>query len=356
MFKAVEAALASGQAICIFPEGISHSEGRLVPLRTGAARMALGAERAGTPVQLVAVGLNFLRKTAFRSRVTVLYGRAFSVRDLAGQPPHGHAEEGDAAAVRLATERIATYMRRLLVESDPDADAAMVSRVERLYAASRGPAADPRERVARRQAIAGGIEQLRRADPNGYSELAVRLERYDQRLRRFRLRDRHLDWDLSPATALRFIGREGAIALALMPLAAAALAIFWMPYQLTGLVARRATAHRDVAATAKVFVGAAVYAAWLAIVSITIWKTLGGPTAVVAALSLPVLAFAGLFALEREGAVFDTARSWLVLRRARHQSRDRLRQERSEIARVLDETYRWLSEGTSGPAAARKPH
>ena len=34
-FAAVDAALADGDAICIFPEGVSHSEGRLVPLRTG---------------------------------------------------------------------------------------------------------------------------------------------------------------------------------------------------------------------------------------------------------------------------------------------------------------------------------
>ena len=42
MFAAVSAALAAGDAVCIFPEGISHSTGRLEPLRTGAARMALG--------------------------------------------------------------------------------------------------------------------------------------------------------------------------------------------------------------------------------------------------------------------------------------------------------------------------
>ena len=46
-FAAVSAALAAGDAICIFPEGISHSTGRLEPLRTGAARMALAAERDG---------------------------------------------------------------------------------------------------------------------------------------------------------------------------------------------------------------------------------------------------------------------------------------------------------------------
>ena len=47
-FAAVDAALARGEAICLFPEGISHSSGMLEPLRTGAARMALSAAAACT--------------------------------------------------------------------------------------------------------------------------------------------------------------------------------------------------------------------------------------------------------------------------------------------------------------------
>src|SRR6476660_5449658 len=90
-FAAVDAALAEGDAVCIFPEGVSHSEGRLVPLRTGAARMALSAERAGTHVNLVPVGLNFDRKTTFRSRVTVIYGHSFSCADLADPAAHPDA-------------------------------------------------------------------------------------------------------------------------------------------------------------------------------------------------------------------------------------------------------------------------
>ncbi len=39
MFRAVHAALAGGAAVGIFPEGLSHSEPALAPLRTGAARI-----------------------------------------------------------------------------------------------------------------------------------------------------------------------------------------------------------------------------------------------------------------------------------------------------------------------------
>jgi 1-acyl-sn-glycerol-3-phosphate acyltransferase len=350
-FEAVDAALAAGQAICLFPEGLSHSSGRLEPLRTGAARMALGAERKGVSVQLVGVGLNFDRKTRFRSRVTVLFGRPFSVGDvMAGTPD-------DQAAVRLATERIAAHMRRLLVEADPDTDARLVARVERLYVAARGPAATPGERVARRRAIASGIERLRDADEPRYTEIALRLQRYDQRLRRFRSRDRHLDWDLSARAAVRFVSREGLLGLVLIPLAAAGLAVFWIPYQVTGLLARRVTNQRDVAATAKVFVGAAVYLAWLLLLAAGAWLISGsGVAAAAALLALPLLALAGLFAVEREASVIDTARSWLVLRRARGQSRARLTQERSEIAAILDEIYEWLSADTSARSAAQRPN
>ena len=103
-FAAVDAALGHGDAVCIFPEGVSHSTGRLVPLRTGAARMALSAARAGTRVALVPVGLNFERKTTFRSRVTVVYGTPFWCDDLAW-PEHAQGiprVEGPSAGVPAA--------------------------------------------------------------------------------------------------------------------------------------------------------------------------------------------------------------------------------------------------------------
>jgi len=345
-FSAVQNALTAGDAVCLFPEGISHSTGRLEPLRTGAARMAIGAEQEGTRVSVIAVGLNFERKTAFRSRVTVLYGPPFSISDLADQP----------GGARLATARIADQMRRVLVEADPGGDAAMVARVERLYSAARGQPRSPQERVARQQAISRGIERLREANPVRFETTALRLRRYDQRLQRFGLDDRHLDWDVSIGGAIAFALREAAIAVPLFPIGAAGFVLFWVPYQLTGLLARRATTERDVAATAKVFVGGAVYATWLLIIAISAGMRLGTGAGVLAAVLIPALAVAGLFAIERETAVLDTIRAWWFLRRARQQTRTRLKDARGELAALLDEIYEWLSAGTRGQADERMPN
>jgi glycerol-3-phosphate O-acyltransferase/dihydroxyacetone phosphate acyltransferase len=349
-FAAVERALLEGEAVCIFPEGISHSASRLAPLRTGAARMTIAAERRGAAVQLVATGLNFDRKSAFRSRVTVLYGRPFSARDLVSQ------KDADSATVRLLTERIAQEMRRLVVESERDEDVATIERVERLYAAARGAPADAQERIARRQAIAEGVERLRAQDTARFSELAHRLRRYDQRLRRFGFRDAHLDWDLSARAALSFLIREGIAALLLLPLAAAGFIIFWAPYQVTGMLSRRATDQREAAATATVFVGAGTYTAWLALLVATAWLTWGVTAAVLTGLLLPAVAIAGLFAVERETAVAGAVRSWLLLKRAKQRSRTRLQQERSGIADLLAQAYEWISAERPGHAGGQTRH
>jgi 1-acyl-sn-glycerol-3-phosphate acyltransferase len=339
-FAAVDRALAAGDAICIFPEGVSHSEGRLVPLRTGAARMALSAERAGTRVNLVPVGLNFDRKTTFRSRVTVVYGHPFTCEDLAD--PVAHPD-----AARELTTRIADHMRRLLIEAEIKSDTVLVDRVDRMYSAARGISRDPQERVERRRIIAAGIERLRTADPRRYDEILMRLHRYQNRLQRFGLRDRHLDWTVSTGDAVTFAIREALAATVLAPLAIVALVLFVVPYQLTGYAARWFTREPDVAATAKVVGGFLIYTAWLLALGTAAWAVGIPHPIVLTVVALPALAVAGLFAVERESAVIDALRAWFLLQRTRADTRERLRRHRSELADVLDEVNEWLTESAA---------
>jgi 1-acyl-sn-glycerol-3-phosphate acyltransferase len=344
-FAAVAAALAGGEAVCLFPEGVSHSTGRLQPLRTGAARMALAAEAGGTRVAIVPAGLNFDRKTVFRSRVTVIYGEPFSCADLAGA-----CGAEDREVVRAATDRIAANLRRLLVEADPDAETRLIDRVERLYSAARGSAVTPQERVARKQVIAAGIERLRAAEPDRYGELLLRFRRYDERLRRFGLRDRHLDWRVSTGDALWFAARELVIALVLGPLCLAGLVLFAVPYHVTALLSRRVAGEPEIVATAQVLGGALVYAAWLALIGAVGWWFVGAREAAAAVVVAIAIAGAGLLAVERESAVLEAIRAYFLLRRTRTNTRERLRRHRSDLADLLDEVYSWLSTEPAGAA------
>ncbi|MEO5896782.1 MAG: 1-acyl-sn-glycerol-3-phosphate acyltransferase [Vicinamibacterales bacterium] len=326
MFAAVDAALARGEAICVFPEGISHSTGRLEPLRTGAARMALSAAANGTPVQLVPVGINPDRKTSFRSRMTVVYGRPFPVE----------AE----AAVRELMSDVASRMRHLIVEADPGADAALVIRIDQLYAAERDGSVSVESAVERRRLIATGLARLRSDRPEWYEASLLQLRRYDQRLRRFGLQDSALDWNTSFSDAVRFTVREFPLALVLVPVAAAATMMFTIPYALTAASARLQK-DTDVTATAKVIGGIFFYGLWTVVVSLTAGHLSGSTAGWLTAATLPLLAGAGLFAIERESSAFRTARSWLSLRGAHANTRKRLRRHRAELADVLDEVNRY---------------
>lgn len=341
MFAAVDTALREGDAVCIFPEGVSHSQGRLIALRTGAARIVMAAEASGTRVALVAVGLNFDRKTRFRSRVTAVYGSPFYGSDLAS----------DRDAVRTLTDRMTAHMRQLLVEADPGADARLVDRIDRLYSAARGRPRQAEERIARRQAIATGIERMRANDPARYQELLLRVRRYDVRLRRFGLRDRHLDMDVSAGAAGAFAVREALMAIPLLPTALCGLLLFFVPYWLTAIAARLATREPDVAASAKVIAGAIIYVVWIVAAAGLAWLWKGGIAAALAAVGLPLAAVASLFAVERESAVIDAVRAWIAIRRARFGA-GILRQRRSELADVLDEAYEWVTSRASDPMAS----
>src|SRR5262245_48808359 len=68
-FRTSRALLSDGGLVAIFPEGVSHDEARLQPLRTGAARIALGAafDDDVTGVVIQAAGLIYSDKDRFRS-------------------------------------------------------------------------------------------------------------------------------------------------------------------------------------------------------------------------------------------------------------------------------------------------
>ena len=336
MFAAVEAAFAAGEAVCLFPEGISHSEGRLEPLRTGAARMVLSSAAAGHPVTVVPVGLNFEHVARFRSRVTVLFGRPFGTDDLAA----AYAADPQAAAREL-TDRIERKLRRLMVEAEPRHDLPLVMRIDHLYTAARGVSRDPRERVIRRRVIAAGMAQLRERDPERLADITASVGEYDASLARFGLRDHDIDRRIPFAQAARFTLREGLLALVLLPVTVLSLALFALPYQVTALVTRFAPDLKSRAIWA-LCAGMVAYGAWTgAIAGAVAWRT-DAASGLLAGAGVAALAFGGVAAYERERAVLRTVRAFFALRQTPPAARARLRRQRAALADVLDQVHEWL--------------
>lgn len=339
MFRDVRAALASGDAVCLFPEGISHSSGRLEALRTGAARIALGAAAEGVPVRVVPIGLNFEEKEVFRSTVIVTYGAPIECAPLAA----GHAA-APAEAVRALTAEIATRLRDVMIEAEPTTDAEIVARVERVYAAARGLDRTPAAVVERRRLVAYGMRMLRERHPDRFAVLYEQLRRYERRLARFGLTEDAVNRKVPLAAAGRFTARESALAVILWPLIAAGVLVFAVPYQLVRLVAASARTSLDQQATTKIGFGLLLYPLWVGGLAWAARRAWGGTWGVVTLSALPALAIATILALEREAAVIETVRGTLAAWRTRDDTEGRLSRQRVAIAALMDETYRWLQE------------
>ena len=339
MFAAVEAVLAQAAVVCLFPEGISHSTGRLEQLRSGAARIALSSSANGVRVAIVPIGLNFDRLAVFRSRVTVAFGQPFGCDDLVSA-----YQDNPQAAVRTLTMRIGEYLRRLMIEADPRGDLRMVDRIYQLYSAARGVSRAEADRLQRRRIIAAGIERLRVNDPEQYRSIQDKVLEYDTSRARFGLRERDVDQRISTRTAVRFTVREGLLAALLGPLALLIVLLFAVPYWITGLVGRQVRALES-RATGQLVGGVLIYGAWMGLLAAAVGLTYGAATAPAAFFLLSILAVAGLFALEREAAVIGTVRAFLAIRHTPLKARAHLKRQRAEIATVLERAREWLEQG-----------
>jgi glycerol-3-phosphate O-acyltransferase/dihydroxyacetone phosphate acyltransferase len=79
-FSTAVAALADGHLLAVFPEGTTHDDPTLRPLRTGVARIALQAAASGIEgVEIVPVGVTYEDKVAVRGRALVHFGRPLVV-------------------------------------------------------------------------------------------------------------------------------------------------------------------------------------------------------------------------------------------------------------------------------------
>jgi 1-acyl-sn-glycerol-3-phosphate acyltransferase len=103
-FRHAREILRAGGTVALFPEGRSHSEPAPLPLKTGAARIALHAavDDRAPALRIVPIGIAYEDKGRFRSRVAVRIGEPIDpAPEAAAYPSEGRA------AVHALTGRIA---------------------------------------------------------------------------------------------------------------------------------------------------------------------------------------------------------------------------------------------------------
>ena len=337
MFATAARALTEERAILIFPEGVSQPEPTLMPLKTGAARVLLGAPpEVAASATLLPVGLVFHEPERFRAGwALVLIGppvpTADCVRLYATAP-----EE----AVRQLTTRLAEVLRGLIVEVGDRQTLRLVEEAEAIWLAERPDLArDASARAEWRRRAAAAYRYLLPREAARVGALRQDLERYAKDLEEARMDAPHLSAAFPARTVVRYAAVQGGALLLGLPLALWGIATHAAPYWLTALAVRIARPEPDVEATYKVAAGLFLYPlAWLA-EAWALWRLGGGP---LLALFVLLLLPSGFFALgwsARLGRVARDTRAWLAFLRDRDLHRHlalRRREIMGELAALVD--------------------
>lgn len=123
--------LGKGGTLLIFPEGTSIRERRLRKLKTGTARIALGAMAKynfDVDLKIVTIGLNYSNPESFRSEVFLNVDEAISVKDFKGS----YEKDDFQAAVEL-TEKIREQLEEHIIVTKNEIEDRLAKEIETVY-------------------------------------------------------------------------------------------------------------------------------------------------------------------------------------------------------------------------------
>lgn len=123
--------LLKGDAILIFPEGTSITERKLREIKTGAARIALGAYEASgyqKEVKIQCVGINYDDPHLFRQDVLLSYSEPISISAYKSM-----YDENPKDAVNVVTEEIRKRLETEIVHIEHEEADGITRQVEKLY-------------------------------------------------------------------------------------------------------------------------------------------------------------------------------------------------------------------------------
>lgn len=321
MFARVRGHLAAGGAVALFPEGTSHSDPRLKPMKTGAARIGLGVS-SPTPLQIQPVGLFYTDKRTFRSAALVYFGEPFPVSpaplDLAGEPA--------ADQVKALTDRIGRALGEVTLEADAYEAHDFVARTERILASARrerddAPRPELAEEFAFRRRVLAGYNALKARDPDRLEKIRRRVLRYEDKLRGAGIDP----WDVPVGrfSTGRVLLLSGVFLLRfflLIPLGIPGLVLHYLPYRLVGVLSQRAVGkYDDILATAKAASAFIVFPVTWIVVAWLVWRSWGAAAGVFALLIAPLSGYAALRLAELADRALGAVRAvglWLLGRRS----------------------------------------
>jgi 1-acyl-sn-glycerol-3-phosphate acyltransferase len=342
-----QAILGDGGAISIFPEGVSHSDLKMRPFRTGAARLALDfvAAHPERALRIVPIGLLYTGKERFRSEVWVRFGPPLDV----GAWVDAHPDlDADALTdeLRQQIERLVLSFesrREMLVLHYAAEIMATQGRMPRPLGSPEPALADWFRSLARLQ---DGYRKLVAGQRVELDALAERLRTYRSELKRLGVEPAEVHLPLHPARAALFLVRELELVLVGAPLALFGILNHLAPYLVVRSLARALSTDRDHWASNVVYPSLVIFPLYYVALLGIAWATLPWAWAALYSAAVPYTGYYAILYNERTAGAWRRTRTFVywLFHRARQ---SRLSTEGCEMVAAIHALGERLGAGAS---------
>jgi len=295
VFMAARRLLARGGTIGICPEGVSHDEPRLRPIKTGAARIALGAVSTGevANLKIVPAGLYYTSKTKFRSEVLLYFGNPIEVQpaemESDGNPPR--------AAVKELSNRIECALREVMLDAEHEEALQTIRRAEKIFSSEPDEAADESlgEELQLQQRFVNAYHVLREQAPERLRRLEVRMSRFEEELAQAGVDPDDLSPPKSTVDVFTHLISRVLLFLLLIVPATLGVLIHYPAYRLGGYLATRFSRDDDdMVSTIKIMSAMLLFPLTWIIVTVVVYKPAGW---IVATVTMVLMPWAGYLAI-----------------------------------------------------------
>ncbi|HEY0003164.1 MAG TPA: lysophospholipid acyltransferase family protein [Pyrinomonadaceae bacterium] len=363
-FAACYELLRRERCIAVFPEGISHNSTFLLPVKTGAARIALGAlsvkgKRNGPAekmtLRIVPVGLYYTSKTSFRSEALLRFGSYIEVQaieaDENGEPPR--------EAVKLLSGQIEAALREVTLNVEDTRALEEINRAEQLFSSlyesmnfrqSLSDEFDLRRRFAEERKF------YRTQSPERMEELLRRIMKYEEELGSLGITSENLSvYTHSRWYVFQHFLLKGLLLLLFSPLALAGALLHYPAYLLCDILAHHYQKHGadDVVSTVKILAAVVLMPLTWIVVTVLAYIFLGWRVALMVFPLVILCGYLAMHCLEEMDEMKGWYRALRVLLGERKIFIRLIRERRllhNEIRRLARETG--TGRDNSGPASA----
>lgn len=288
-FVAARRLLARGGTIGICPEGVSHDEPGLRPIKTGAARIALAAVSTGevSNLKIVPAGLYYTSKTRFRSDALLYFSVPIDVEPVTLEPNGTPPRE----AVRQLSSQIERALRDVILDAKHEEELQMTARAERIFSSEseEGASDSLKDELRLQQRFIKAYPILQKRQPERLRKLEMRMLRFEEELEQAGMDSEELTPPGSTKRVVANIIRRSILFLLMLGPALIGTIAHYPAYKLGGFLATRLSRDsEDVISTVKIISAMLLFPLTWLLIAIWVYTALGWMLAVLALVVIPI--------------------------------------------------------------------